>query len=397
MVPIKKLRIALNIALLVTVVMILGFIFSSDNQNISLEGLSFSELSEYFETTAQSKGAVVAFSILKTVPLSHNIDVHLLGHVFGDELYQQEGIGGIGKCTRDFRNACSHSLVVGGLLENGFQVLPEIADACQKAPGGSGAYTMCFHGFGHGVLAFSDYELPEAITLCEQVGTKKYRNREYVECVGGTIMEMIGGVHDPQTRSEKSEIYFKETDPLYPCSSDFMPDFVRSICYTYVTPHLFEAAGGNLGNPTAEDFEKAFRFCDILDTADRIDRDACYGGFGKEFVVLVQDRDIRIIEDTNDIQLKKVFDWCTLAHNKSDVEACLRDALFSLYWGGENDRGTALRFCDSMSGTEYQNMCFNALIGSVSYYIDDQIYRSDFCRELPHVYREQCIRSLNVE
>ena len=107
---------------------------------------SFKELSDRFVELASKKGAVYAYEILKQANLPQGTDFHLLGHVVGDELYKQKGVGAIADCTQDFRNACSHTIVIGALNEfGGEKALSLIRDACIKAPGGSGAYTMCYH------------------------------------------------------------------------------------------------------------------------------------------------------------------------------------------------------------------------------------------------------------
>lgn len=360
--------------------------------------MSFRDLSQYFTDLAGKKGAPYAYEVLKAAPIPLNIDMHLLGHVVGDILYKQQGLEGIKACTEDFRNACSHSVVIGLFFEKSEAALPEIAEACRRAPGGSGAYTMCFHGLGHGILAYVGYDLPKAIELCEKTGTEAYRNREYVECVGGTVMEIIGGgFHNQKLWAEQSKKYTKVDDPLYLCSSDFMPDVARSQCYVYLTPHLFQMAGGNLANPTPTDFKKAFRFCDHIPRTQQENRSACYGGFGKEFIVLAKDRDIRKLEQMTSGELMKVYDWCLLGEEEKRVGPCIEHSVNSLYWGGENNRGASIRFCSLIPDAGYANICFTNLLGSVSYYIQDSAYRKEFCNEVPPLYRPQCSQTLLKE
>src|SRR3989344_2099777 len=352
---------------------------------------NFLELAKYFQDLSDQKGARAAYEVLESAKLPPNIDFHLLGHVIGDTLYKQEGAKGIRVCSQNFRNACSHSIVIGLLLEKGEAALAEIANACRKAPGGSGAYTMCFHGLGHGVLAYNEYELPRAIDFCKKVGTPEFQFQEFKQCVGGTIMEMIAGVHDRAIWLEKSEKYFKKDDPLYPCTSSFMPKETLFWCYLYLTPHLFELGGANLGLPTEKNFKIAFPFCDALPDTLKAERDACYGGFGKEFVVLAKDRDVRKIDEMSDAELEKVYSWCKLADNKEGTGACILHAMQSLYWGGENNRGVAIRFCRNMNDeTDNRSTCFFPLIGVVNQYVSDQSYRQEFCSEIPEEYRFDC-------
>lgn len=354
---------------------------------------SFQDLSAYFQKLAVDKGAVHAFDVLKAVSLPSNIDMHLLGHVVGDILFVQKGVDGMRVCTNDLRNSCSHSIVVGLFFAKGEGALGEIAGACRNAPGGKGAYTMCFHGLGHGILAYAGYDLEKTIGLCKKTGTPQYGSQEYTQCVGGAIMEMVGGgFHDKALWAEQRKKYFTKDDPLYPCSSDFITDGARQFCYIYLTPYLWEVVGADLGFPKADDFKKAFPLCDRLPKEDGANRDACYGGFGKEFVGLVLGRDIRgsALENITDAKLQQVYGWCLLAGNKEGSAACMLHALQALYWGGENDRSIALRFCDLISTPYYRNSCFLNLINAVSFYIEDTRYREEFCRAIPAVLQEEC-------
>jgi len=361
----------------------------------SLDALSqvpptFDALGKFFVRLAESDGAVYAFEVLKRAPLPLELDVHLLGHLVGDELYKQQGITGMKFCTPDFRNACSHTVVIGALLEDGPSVFEQIHDVCAQAPGGKGAYTMCFHGFGHGVLAYAEYEVSDALPLCERVGTAAYQNREYSECVGGVTMEMVSGVHDRALWEQKKTIYMPEDDPLALCQHESFSDEVRGMCYVYITPQLFVAAGANLGNPDPSTFAEAFQFCDKLPKADERARSACFGGFGKEFVVLAQNRDIRKIAEMTDMQLVRIHEWCADAGNDEGERACSAHALSSLYWGGENSANTSIRFCGLTKNQEYARECFAQLIEHVSFYISDPGYRAQFCSSLPESFTSQC-------
>ncbi len=386
----------IQVLLVSSVLLGLSFVVVGDSKYPELVKLAsmdgyFNTYAPYFQKLAQEKGAVYAFDVLKRAPLPPNIDLHLLAHAVGDELYKQKGINGIKDCTNDFRNACSHSIVVGALLGRGEGALSDIADACREAPGGKGAYTMCFHGLGHGILAYFEYELLPTIKFCERVGTLEYRNREYIECVGGAIMETIsGGGHDRETWQRVRQKYFKESDPLYPCDASFMPSLVKSNCYTYLTPHLFETAGADMGHPTPQNFEDAFRFCDAVPPSDKENRSSCFGGFGKEFVVLAQNRDIRKIEEMTNEQLVKVANWCLLAHDEQGTLDCDNNAVQSLFWGGENKPDTSLRFCNVLPEGKRRENCFSELTGAVFYYIDDKKYRADLCNRYPEAYKKIC-------
>lgn len=349
----------------------------------------FQELSRRFEKIADEKGGVYAYNVLLRANLPPNADVHLLGHAIGDILYTQEGVDGIADCTQDFRNACSHSIVIGALNEFGEPALEMIREACGKAPGGSGAYTMCFHGLGHGVFAYFEYEIPETIDFCKKTGTEKYFNREYVECVGGMVMELMGGGGHNKLSWEASREKYLTKDPLAPCSTSFIPDDVKGICYMYLTPHLFERAGADLAMPQKKEIAKSFLFCDAIPRTQEENRRSCFGGIGKEFPLLAVARDTRAINSANDQALLVMRDLCTVAPHEEAYGRCTDAIVDSLFWGGENDPDIAIRFCALASTSDEKDRCFSYLFDVAAFYFTRNAVQ-DFCVRVPEVYEASC-------
>lgn len=389
---------ALGVGALFVVVIVGTLLVASKQQyseaaSIGKNVSSFQELSQRFEKLAQEKGGVYAFEVLKRAQLPPQTDLHLLGHVVGDELYKQEGVDGIRLCTQDFRNACSHAMVIGTLSEFGEGSLPKIRDACAEAPGGSGAYTMCFHGLGHGVFAGYGYELPQTIEFCQKTGTEEYSQREYIECFGGAIMELMGGGgHDPHLWEEARERYI--TSPLAPCMSPEVPDELRSICLTYLTPQLWEAAGIELGAPNPAQFEDAFAYCDELPREPESWRKSCYSGFGKEFVPLAGQRDIRNISSYSNSDFARAIAWCSYAGNTQGEQWCINEGLDSIFWGGENDPEASFRYCSIVRETaseEHANACEQTLARNISFYITSEEERSTLCSQIPEHARDTCL------
>lgn len=385
----KFLKVLIVLILFLIGIWIIGL--SKNSTKLKLSEMTFAELKIYFTNLAKQKGAKTAYEVLKTAQVPPNTDMHLLGHVVGDVLYKQEGLNGIKICTEDFRNACSHSIIVGFFTDRGEAALPEISQACQQAPGGSGAYTMCFHGLGHGILAYTDYDLRKAIDICQ----KTFDQAEIAQCISGTIMEIIsGGDHEKALWSRQRQKYLFTDNPFYPCSADFMPENGKQLCYNYLTPYLWEAVGANINRPEESDFTKSFALCNQIPQKDAQYKLSCFGGFGKEFTALAQNKDIRKIDKLTDEQFLKVINWCQLAKEADGVNACLLQALSSIFWGGENDRKAAVRFCKVIPDKEGQQSCFTDLIGQVSFYIKDASYRQSFCEDLPSEFNAQCKRKL---
>jgi hypothetical protein len=366
--------------------------FKEDLERLEEVEQGFAPIREFFVDLADEKGGVYAFEILKRAVLPPNTDLHLMGHAVGDELYKQEGLPGMQFCTHDFRNACSHSIVVGALLAEGMSVFDKVNDICKNAPGGPGAYTMCFHGFGHGVLAYTEYEVPDAVKLCQKIGTDEYSHEEAHQCIGGMIMEMHQGIHDPEVWMKKKDKYLTPSDPLRMCQEEYMPEEAKVLCYSYITPFIFDAAGAEGGNPRPEIYPQSFAFCDEVE--NDVHRESCYAGLGKEFIVLAQDRDIRRIEDTPTSKLELAASWCMLAEREEAEKACLIEILDSLFWGGENDPEVSIRYCALLQDGSIENACFDHLFQIATYYVRDLKAKEAICEASPEEHKGRCEETL---
>ncbi len=361
-----------------------------DANTIAQGAADFKELSARFEKLAKDKGALYAYDVLRHAQLPPGTDVHLLGHTIGDVLYQQTGVAGIADCTQEFRNACSHTIVIGALQDFGEAALPKIHDACLKAPGGSGAYTMCYHGLGHGVFAYFEYDLPKTIAFCKKTGTADHHDEEYVQCVGGAIMELMGGGgHDHDAWLVSRDKYLSKTDPLAPCSTSVIPSESKGFCYTYITPHLFEFAGGNLGNPQPADFKASFGYCDTISKSTPDQRRSCFAGIGKEFPLLAVARDTRALSAASDANLSQMRTWCTLAPHSEAYNDCTNSIVDSLFWGGENNAHVSIKYCALASGADAKE-CFQYLTGIAHYYLKDPQAHEAFCSAMPAPFAASC-------
>lgn len=360
---------------------------------------TFKELILFFTDLAERKGASYAFEILRRSELSQEIDIHLLGHAIGDVLYRKEGISGMKSCTPDFRNACSHSIVVGAFIERGEAALDDIYTACSVAPGGKAASSLCFHGLGHGVLVYAEYDMEKAAMLCNKINFFVDAVVERAECIGGAVMELTGGgFHDPEMWRAVRSRYLNKEDPLSLCRSVFIADESKYKCFMYITPFLVEALGSDPNKPSMSDIENAFQYCDTVPVSEPLNREMCFGGFAKYILASVFGRLIlpETIYMVPDDILYQVHEWCMRAGDPEGSAACIRNAVTALYWDGRNDMADPIRFCAGISNKYQQQACFDHLMLLVGYYRDEEWYYRVFCREIPVLYQSQCKITLHL-
>lgn len=357
----------------------------------------FDDLKKYFQELADQKGAVYAFVVMNKAEMPFGTDMHLLAHSVGDKLFEQYGAAGMKYCTEDFRNACSHSIVINLFYQKGETAISDIMEACKKAPG-AGAYDMCFHGLGHGVFAYTGYQLLKTVELCKLTATKERNEREYTECVGGAVMEQIsGGAHDKVTWEKMRKINLRKDQPLYPCLGSVIRDQGPSkICLIYHTPYLWELAGRTSPIPSDDVLKRSFEYCDAIPLSDTESRDGCFGGFGKEFVTMAKGKDIRNIDKLTDQNIQEIYSWCLLTSAQDGQKACVLYAQGSIYWSGAIDKKYPEHFCSLAPTEELKQTCFFGLIGTVERVKNNfnTGYKEEFCNEIPENLGSECRKRL---
>ncbi len=156
-----------------------------------------------------------------TIPIERQ---HLLAHTFGDALYGKEGIESFKVCGQDFGFGCYHAVSGHAIAEYGTEVIKDLDIRCVEAYGTSGL--GCFHGLGHGVLAYYGYGIPElkkALIVCESLSWQ----RPYGGCPDGVFME-----YDFRTMAEAPEERGRRFSPEEweePCPS--VSERFREACY----------------------------------------------------------------------------------------------------------------------------------------------------------------------
>jgi hypothetical protein len=347
---------------------------------------SFGEVARYMEDLARREGGVYAFEVLKNGSLPPVMDTHLIGHFIGDIMYEQEGINGMRYCDEAVGYACAHSVVINALLRDGPGVFEVINDVCASI-GLPGSYDMCFHGFGHGVLAYTEFHLPEAIELCGLVGLERNNYWEEQECLGGVIMEMRGGIHDPDLWEVNGKPYLDPENPLAMCQADYMPEQFREMCYIYITPFIFDHESP-ADIPPPEVYADAMTWCETI--VDERERWSCHAGFGKEYLGFALGRDVRYFNYLTPQQADMVHQWCGAAPTEEGYLACLEFGLYSVYRSGSIGFDGAYTFCGQSPTAAAADTCYSNLFRVGHRFHGSGRYEREFCAAAPVNRREQC-------
>ncbi len=398
----RGLPIAAFVALLV-VVFLLYFYFSSQTspapypETVELSSArSFEEHKEYFVKIAQKKGAVYAFKVLQYANMPSAINRHRIGHYIGYIHFEQEGLSGIHSCPTDFLYACAHAIVVQALITLGTQALHDVAKVCSEAPGGADAYVHCFHGVGHGLMAYFNYDYKSAINTCKKVYDIAVVRRPEVtttllwqECIGGATMELTQGGHDEDAWEKGKLVYMPENDILMPCNADFMPSEMRSACYSYLKPRFLEAAGATRDAVNPDAYSKALSYCKKIPDDDFGSRYGCYAGFGAAFAYIANG-DAHTLGYMSESAIHNVHEWCSFIDDAKGRRECSLSALDNIFWNGKSGSPASTVYCSLAPESEIRRSCFTKLISYARDSFSSQKQLDVFCETLPSEYADTC-------
>ena len=109
-----------------------------------------SELLEEFQAAIHTYGPTKAYTLFKktynNVPIAMG---HRVAHLFGEALYNEEGIKGLGTCDQSFGFGCYHSFFGVGFSHEGLGAIPVFDKECRER--WPQRYLSCQHGIGHGI------------------------------------------------------------------------------------------------------------------------------------------------------------------------------------------------------------------------------------------------------
>ncbi|HUQ85538.1 MAG TPA: hypothetical protein VM077_04395 [Candidatus Limnocylindrales bacterium] len=171
---------------------------------------------------------------------------------------------------KDFSKAASYqdatcvSGYIHGVLQEYFSTADDVQLAmksvCQDHKKDDFFAWECYHGVGHGLMYFSDNNLPESIVKCSSYSTSFAR----VACTNGVYMENF-------TADEKNHPtrFRKASDPFYPCKEQ--KDEYKAGCYQNAPIYYLTLNDFN--------YDDALKWCK---NAEKDFRYICYVGVGSQ-------------------------------------------------------------------------------------------------------------------
>ena len=284
-------------------------------------------------------------------------DCHQRAHVMGRLAYESFGSLAFSLSGHECHSGGYHGATEAFFRDRGTTSLhSDVATIC-GGPLNDFFRHQCVHGIGHGLMAWTSYELLDALELCDLLEPTGNR----LSCYSGVFMEnVVGGLSG--SMGHYSE-YLSE-DPHFPCN--VLEDRYVAPCYFYQSSRMVQVFNG--------DFERVAMACA---EAPSLAYKVCFQSMGRDVGGVTRGHPERAIQH------------CSYAEAGEHRLDCLEGAVQDSFWdaaGVDN----ALAFCTTLDAADEKGRCYLVIIQRARYIYQTAPELEAFCNRIDEAYRGGC-------
>ncbi len=308
----------------------------------------------YLRSYIGSYGPSKALTELSTLS-SQQESCHPRAHEVGRISYEIYEEGAFAKCSAECQSGCYHGAVESYFKKNGTVNLAGALSGICNPELNSFFMHQCLHGIGHGLMAWTNYELFDALNSCDLISA----GRE--SCYTGVFMEnIVGGIAGTMGHFTK----YMSDDPHYPCN--VIDGKYKSACYFYQTSRMTSLFNG--------DFSKVARAC--KEAPPEYQR-SCFESMGRDS------------GGRNRQNPKAAITACANAPYGNQRIWCLAGAVQDTFWDSSG-QDTALKFCESLIDHSEKKYCYETVFERAKQVLNGRKNIESFCNKTESDYQRSC-------
>ena len=290
-----------------------------------------------------------------------DVDCHQRAHNVGQAAYHMFGAAAFALAGHECQAGAFHGATEALFASRGTANLEEdVAKVCAVAENPFFRH-QCIHGVGHGLMAWTTYELNDALQLCDRMPTEVDQG----SCYSGTFMEnVVGGLSGVMGHVTQ---YLRKDDPHFPC--DIVQERYLAPCYFYQTSHMLTVFN--------RDFSKVAQACTEAPQAAHWQ---CFQSYGRDVGGATRG------EPATAIRL------CDYAPAGIYRVACIEGAVQDRFWE-ESGADEALNMCSLLIDRSEQSACYETIIERARHVFSTRHEFDDFCANLDTEWRHMCADS----
>ena len=353
------------------IIVVSGEVAAVEPLNLELRNLDFEEpsplsIQEYVDLFQNEEilGAFVArhgpaftVQVMAEGEAYMDVDCHQRAHDVGRLAYGLFGASAFALSSHECQAGAYHGATEALFRQRGTASLKEDIAAICSDTGNIFFRHQCVHGVGHGLMAWTSYELFDTLPLCDQLGDGMDR----LSCYSGIFMEnVVGGL----SGSMGHQTAYLSDDPHFPCN--IVEKQYVSACYYYQTSRML-----TLFN---YDLEQVAQTCNEAPSSSQRD---CFLSYGRDVGSMTRGDPERAIE------------MCAYAQGDGHRTACIEGAVQDRFWdvSGANE---ALMLCEMLVGAKERGACYWTIINRAKDLYPTTEGMVEFCSRVEPGYRLWC-------
>ena len=287
-----------------------------------------------------------------------NADCHQRAHDAGRMAYELFGAAAFYLSSHECQAGTYHGATEALFHDRGTVNLQEDVSVLCSYASVSFYYLQCLHGVGHGLMAWTSYELHDALALCEELDSLT----DHHACYSGVFMEnVIGGLSGLMGHVTE----YLSDDPHFPCNA--LDETYVQMCYFYQSTRmmiLYENDLGKVAETCAQAPEEAHHYC-----FRSLGRDV--GGFS--------------VGDP-----ARAIELCGLAEEPTNRAYCIEGAVQNRFWevSGADE---ALSMCAMSTDQGDRFACNQTIVFRAQELYETQETFSKFCNRVEENFRAWCL------
>lgn len=316
-------------------------------------------LKQYIRTYGPDK----TIMYIKTLP----VDCHQRVHKVGRLNYELNGNKAFTLLNSECMSGYTHGVTEAYFHKHGTEKLNESLELiCQGQQNGFYSH-QCFHGVGHGLMAYTDYDLPAALKSCDTIPAAATAKES---CYSGVFMEnVVGAITIEKAKSSPNPSQYHVTnwlsdDPLFPCNK--VDAVYKNGCYIFQTSRMVQVLN--------YDFQKIAALCASIEQEYRY---VCYSSMGRD------------VSASFGKQYSQIENSCAYGPEEQLRLACVDGAAQDKFWH-ESQQDSALEMCRGLQRAEFKNNCYITLNRRANEIIASTESKKAFCAKYEPTYANLC-------
>ena len=311
---------------------------------------------EALKTYAQNHGAKETLTYLNQISLQYG-SCHDTAHRLGRITYELYGDKAFKECGAECHSGCYHGATEAYFREHGTANLANNLKTLCSSDLNYFFSHQCIHGVGHGLTAWSNYEINDALKICDTLPQRQD------SCWTGVFMEnIVGGLSD---QGDGHFTKYLSDDPQYPCN--IVEEKYKSSCYFLQTSRMIQLFKG--------DFKKV---SDACLKAPKAYQNSCFSSMGRD------------VGGSNKRNPEGLISNCSVVPKGQFRTDCIVGAVQDYFWdhSGQDD---AINFCKLLIDKDEKNDCYKTIFQRATEIFTTKSDLKNFCAKAEIPYQSSCL------